>query len=125
MNPTACPHCGAPFNGASVVGEYKCKSCGGVIVVEKDAAASSKPSDGFYQPDPPQSVDAYRESTEKATPPDTTLPNAIPQEVINKLDETRNFLGLARKWGIILLLGIIAFCTLCTFLAVSLFRTGK
>jgi len=124
-NITACPHCGAPFQGASVDGEYRCKFCGNVILLEKDGLTTSKPSSQFYQPDPPQSLETYQETAKKVDPPAQSVPNPIPQEVINKLSETRTFLGLARKWGIILLLGIIAFCAICTTIALLVFRVGK
>lgn len=124
-NITACPNCGAPFQGASIAGEYRCKFCGNVILLEKEGIATSKSSSQFYQPDPPQSFDAYQETAKKADPPAQNVASPIPQEVIDKLDETRTFLGLARKWGIILVLGIIAFCAFCITVASLIFRVGK
>ena len=124
-NVTACPNCGAPFTGGNIAGDYRCKFCGNVFKVDAAGVSTSKPSNEFYQPDPPQSMDTYQESVKKGSPSASAAPSPIPQEVINKLDETRTFLGLARKWGTLLLLGIVAFCALCITVAFLVFRTGK
>ncbi len=124
-NITACPNCGAPFQGASVAGEYRCKFCGNVILLEKDGITTSKPSTQFYQPDPPQALDSYQEAAQKTDSPVESKPNSVPQEVIDKLAETRTFLGLARKWTIIIVLGIVVICALCVLLLFLFFRNGK
>jgi DNA-directed RNA polymerase subunit RPC12/RpoP len=124
-NTTACPNCGAPFQGASIAGEYRCKFCGNVILLKKDGITTSKSSTQFYQPDPPRSVDLYQENTKKVEPPTVSQPNPIPQEVTDSLNQTRTFLGLARKWTIWIVLGIISICALCTISAVLIFRIGK
>jgi hypothetical protein len=122
---TACPNCGAPFEGVSIAGEYRCKFCGNVIHLEKVINSSSKSTSQFYQPDPPQNLQDYQETAKKVESPTASVSNPIPQEVINKLDETRTFLGMARKWSIMLIVGIIAFCAICTTIALLVFRTGK
>jgi hypothetical protein len=124
-NITACPNCGAPFQGASIAGEYRCKFCGNEIHLDKDDITTQKSSSQFYQPDPPQNLETYQETAKKADPPTQIIPKAIPQEVIDKLSETRTFLGLARKWIIIIVLGIIAFCAICTTIGILIFRVGK
>jgi len=124
-NTTACPNCGAPFQAASIAGEYRCKFCGNVIILEKEGRTTSKPSNQFYQPDPPQSLETYEETANKTDTTVESRPNPVPQEVIDKLNETRTFLGLARKWTIWIVLGISLICALCTILMILFFRIGK
>ena len=124
-NGTICPACGAPLTGANVDGQYKCKFCGNFIRISSTEKPVISDNQGFYQPDPPQSIDAYHSTTQDAPVEKSSPANPLPpqvedtvRKVISATEKTRRIVG----WVI---LGVFSLCVICFLLFFVVFRTGN